>query len=94
MVKQLRELSPAERMALRLESVEGSLRELRGRQRELEESWQDFVPAVTNHLAKQIIIPGLIRGLAETIQLPTRLETELKDSLTLEDLPKRRKGKS
>ena len=78
-----RELTPEEKLEIRFESMGNRIADLQGRQRELETAWREFVPAVTRRISKEIIIPGMIRGLAEAIQLPSSLESELSDPLSL-----------
>lgn len=86
------ELSPTERLEIRLAMVEEGVRELRGRQLNMEEAWKEFVPAVTNRISKEVIIPSLVEGLMHAIRLPLSLENKEEDPLILKEF--RKKGES
>lgn len=87
-----RELTPEEKLDIRLDAMSNSIRDVQGRMRVLEESWREFVPAVTRRISNEIILPGLIRGLAESIQLPRSLESELPDPLSLDFIDDERRS--
>lgn len=77
------ELSPAERVMLRLDIVEAGLSELRGKQNRLELQWGEFTSIVSQQIAKRIIAPWL----QSQIHVPDDLLIEnRKDPLSLEDL--------
>jgi hypothetical protein len=86
------ELSPTEKLVMRLEMVEGSVREIRGRQLRLEDDWKAFVPAVSNRISKEIIIPAIVEGLIHAIRLPVSLEKEDEDPLSLRRILKKGGG--
>lgn len=66
-------LSFEERVELRLQYVEAGVREVRGRQLHLEDDWKEFVPAVTNRIAKEIIVPAIVTGLMNSLSMPSAL---------------------
>ena len=73
MKAELRRLSPEERVLLRIEMLEGRARENTGEIRRLKEAFEDFVSTVTDGITRRIV-PALIKGLAESMQLPAKLE--------------------
>ncbi|MDD5486849.1 MAG: hypothetical protein PHW65_04780 [Dehalococcoidales bacterium] len=90
-----RPLTEMERAVMRIEMVEENVRELRGRQRELETSWGEFAPAVADHISTKVIIPAMVEGLMKAIRLPSTLEIRgVETPLSLGDMPEKlRRGK-
>lgn len=81
------ELTPIDKLSIRIEMVEGSVREVQGRQRRLEDAYQKFVPLVTCRIVKEIIVPGLVTGLMETLKSPSLMEIKpLEDQLSIKDI--------
>lgn len=78
------ELSELQRAIIRIESLEGSRRDHNGRLRQLEEAWATFVPSIARRISNEIIVPGIIRGLADAMRLPNSLAVELPDGLDIE----------
>lgn len=66
------------------------IRQLRRSQREIEEAWLKFVPAVSNEIASKFVVPYLQR----MITLPDTLDYKEKpDPLNIADLNLREKEK-
>ena len=84
----MNKLSPIDRLIVRVEMTEESVRELRRKMNELERQWGEFLPAVTNKLCKEIIIPGMVQGLMKAIQLPISIEInkDIADPLDISDM--------
>lgn len=90
-----RELTELDRAIIRIESLEGSRRDHNGRLRQLEEAWETFVPSIARRISNDIIVPGIIRGLADAMQLPGSLARPLPDELGVDALieAEKRRGK-
>lgn len=90
-MNQRRGLSPIERLAMRVEMIEDSSREMRRRLKELETAWIEFVPVVSDRISRQVVIPALIDGLANSLRLPASLDAkDIPDPLSVAGLPGRK----
>lgn len=79
-------LSPIERLAIRIEMAEDNIRQIRRQQNDMESQWQQFAPAVADHISTKVIIPAMVQGLMRAIQVPPTLEMKNRaDPLSLED---------
>lgn len=85
-----KELSWEERVDARLQIVEAGVREIRGRQLRLEEAWKEFVPTVTNHISKEIIVPAIVTGLMNSLSVPPTLLDSGRS--VIDDMVEARKG--
>lgn len=81
-----RELTDMERAFIRIESLEGHVREMQGRLLTLEEAWQDFIPSVTRRITNDIILPSLIHGLSDAMEFPPSAVQELPDELDVHEV--------
>lgn len=84
-----RELTEYERLELRVGIVEDTVRDIRGDVRTLVEEWHKFVPAVADKVTKEVLIPGIVTGLMNSLRVPISAETQLKDPLDLRDFDTR-----
>lgn len=71
---------------MRIESLEGHVREIQGRLLTLEEAWQDFIPSVTRRITNDIILPSLVHGLQDAMEFPPSAVQELPDQLSVHDV--------
>lgn len=74
-------LSPIEKNTMRLNQYDARIAQLEGRMTRQERQWQDFIPAVSKEIGTKIISPWL----SHTIQLPTSLDDNRPDPLSIRD---------
>jgi hypothetical protein len=63
-----------EKLFIRLERIEIGVREVRGRQLQLEEAFNSFIPALANDIVKKLTV-GMVDGLVRSINVPAALES-------------------
>ena len=87
------ELTPIDRLTIRVEMVEQATRDLRGETMEIKRQWSQFIPLVSEQIGTKILSPWL----SQNIKLPDSLDIDLlKGPLNMGDFPtleQRRKGK-
>lgn len=74
-------LTDIEKLSMRLELAEGNIREIRGDVRVMRENWQEFVPNIAGRISREVLIPGIVRGLMEAMRQPNSLSLDLPDLL-------------
>lgn len=92
-MKPSQSLSPIDRLEMRMSILEDGTREMRGDIRHLVEAWEKFVPAVADKVTKEVLIPGIVTGLMNSLRVPVTLEDRLPDPLDLRDFNFKKKEK-